>query len=249
MLVWPGCVQPALAPDINAAAARVLDRFGIRLVAAKTGCCGALSYHLAATDEARVLIRRNIDACWPQIEAGAEAIVMTSSGCGRHVREYGYLLRQDPRYRDKAKRISELTRDIAEVANEEWQDGALPAAPGASPERLPGPRIAMQSPCSLQHGEKLDGVVQMLLRRAGFTLAPVAYAFMCCGAAGSYSILQPVLAEALRARKLQTLLACRPHVIATANIGCLIHLAAISPVPVRHWIELLDEALREAESA
>jgi glycolate oxidase iron-sulfur subunit len=249
MLVWPGCVQPALAPNVNAAAARVLDRFGIRLIEANAGCCGALSFHLAATEEARALMRRNIDACWPQIADGAEAIVMTTSGCGAHVREYGYLLRDDPQYRDKAKRFSELTKDIAEVVTGEWQGGLLPATPATPFERPRGSRIAIQSPCSLQHGEKLNGVVEKLLRRAGFTLAPVAYAFMCCGAAGSYSILQPALAEALRARKLETLLACRPEVIATANIGCLIHLAAVSPLPVRHWIELLDEALREAESA
>lgn len=249
MLVWPGCVQPALAPDINAAAARVLDRIGIRLVPANASCCGALSYHLAATDEARALMRRNIDACWPQIEAGAEAIVMTTSGCGAHVRDYGYLLRDDPQYRDKANRFSDLAKDISEVVTEEWQDSLLPASPATSPERPRGPRIALQSPCSLQHGEKLNGVIEKLLRRAGFTLAPVAYTFMCCGAAGSYSILQPALAEALRARKLETLLACRPQVIATANIGCLIHLAAVSPVPVRHWIELLDEVLKGAGSA
>ena len=249
MLVWPGCVQPALAPDVNAAAARVLDRFGIRLIAANAACCGALSYHLAATDEARSLMRRNIDACWPQIAAGAEAIVMTTSGCGAHVRDYGYLLRDDPQYRDKAKRFSELIKDIAEVVTGEWQDSLLPATPATPSERPRGPRIAIQSPCSLQHGEKLNGVVEKLLRRAGFTLAPVAYAFMCCGAAGSYSILQPALAEALRARKLETLLACRPQVIVTANIGCLIHLAAVSPLPVRHWIELLDEVLQEAGSA
>jgi glycolate oxidase iron-sulfur subunit len=248
MLVWPGCVQPALAPDVNAAAARVLDRFGIRLVAANTGCCGALSYHLAATDEARAHMRRNIDACWPQIEAGAEAIIMTTSGCGTHVRDYGYLLRGDLQYRDKAKRFSELTRDVAEVVTEEWQDSLAPVSSATSPERPRGLRVAFQSPCSLQHGGKLNGVVEKLLQRAGLTLAPVAYAFMCCGAAGSYSILQPALAEALRARKLQTLLACRPQVIATANIGCLIHLAAISPVPVRHWIELLDEAMNGAGS-
>lgn len=245
MLVWPGCVQPALAPDINAAAARVLDRFGIRLIAANAGCCGALSYHLAAPDEARAFMRRNIDACWPQIEAGAEAIVMTTSGCGAHVRDYGYLLRDDPQYRDKAKRFSEMIRDIAEVVSEEWQGNPRPAPFAADPERPRGPRIAFQSPCSLQHGVKLNGMVEKVLRHAGFTLAPVAYAFMCCGAAGSYSILQPALAQPLRARKLETLLACRPNAIATANIGCLIHLAAESPVPVRHWIEMLDEALEE----
>jgi glycolate oxidase iron-sulfur subunit len=242
MLVWPGCVQPAVAPDINAAAARVLDRFGIRLLAAETGCCGALSYHLAAPEEARTFMRRNIDACWPQIEAGAEAIVMTSSGCGAHVRDYGYLLRDDPAYRDKARRFSEMIRDIAEVVAAEWREDS-PVSPATGATGMRAARLVFQSPCSLQHGMKMNGVVEKLLRRAGFTLVSAAYAFMCCGAAGSYSILQPALAQALRARKLDTLLACRPQAIATANVGCLIHLAAAAPVPVRHWIELLDEAL------
>ena len=239
MLVWQGCVQPALAPDINAAAARALDRFGIRLIAAKDGCCGALSHHMAATDEARVFMRKNIDALWPHIEAGAEAIVLTASACGMHFREYGQLLHDDPQYRDKAKRISDMTRDIAEVVAEEWKEDPLQDLPAPQPAR----RIAFQSSCSLQHGEKLNGVVEKLLKRAGFKLVPVAYSFMCCGSAGSYSILQRTLSESLRARKLETLLAIRPTAIATANIGCLTHLAAASPVPVSHWIELLDEAL------
>lgn len=242
MLVWQGCVQPALAPDINAAAARVLDRFGIRLIPAKAGCCGALSHHMTATEEALVFMRRNIDACWPQIEAGVEAIVMTASGCGAHVRDYGHLLRDDQQYRDKATRFSELTRDIAEVVTQEWQDGGLPASPG--PQR----RIAFQSPCSLQHGQKLNSVVEKLLKRAGFRLAPVTHPFLCCGSAGSYSILQPALAESLREQKLVTLLGTRPSMIATANIGCLMHLAAASPVPVRHWIELLDETFAAGDT-
>lgn len=243
MLVWQGCVQPALAPDVNAAAARVLDRLGIRLVAASGGCCGALSQHLAAPDEALAMMRRNIDACWPQIDAGAEAIVMTTSGCGAHVRDYGFLLRDDPHYRDRARRVSELARDIAEVVDEEMRDESLPSPPGASKNDPRAARIAFQSPCSLQHGVKLSGLVEGLLRRTGYKLTPAAYGFMCCGAAGSYSILQPELSQALRERKLQTLLACRTQVIATANVGCMVHLAAASPVPVRHWIELLDEAM------
>jgi len=237
MLVWPGCVQPGLAPDVNAAAARVLDRFGIRLVEADTGCCGALSQHLAATDEARAFMRGNIDRCWPQIEAGAEALVVTTSGCGAHLRDYGALLRDDPDYADKARRISELARDIAEVVTAEWQENPEP------PVRPTGPRVAFQAPCSLQHGERLNGVVEKLLRRAGYALTPVAYGFMCCGAAGTYSLLQPELSRTLRERKLETLLDCRSAIIATANIGCMMHLAEVSPLPVRHWIELFDEAL------
>lgn len=244
MLIWQGCVQPGLAPDINAAAARVLDRFGIRLIPASDGCCGVLSHHMGETDEARAYMRRNIDALWPHVEAGAEAIVLTASGCGMHFRDYGQLLQDDPRYRDKAARISELTRDIAEVVAKEWTDDSCHGVPAPKPAR----RIAFQSSCSLQHGEKLNGVVEKLLKRAGFRLLPVAYPFMCCGAAGAYSLLQRTLSESLRARKLETLLASRPEAIATANIGCLTHLASASPIPVSHWIELLDEIFHAADA-
>ena len=249
MLVWRGCVQPSLAPDIDAAAARVLDRFGIRLIAARTGCCGALSHHLAQPDAARAQMRDNIDAIWREVEAGAEAIVMTASGCGAHVRDYGELLRDDPRYAERARRLSAMTRDLSEVVAAEWQEGSFVVAPPApaSPGARPQPRrIAVQSPCSLQHGQKLAGVVERLLRRAGFKLVPVAYPFMCCGSAGTTSILQPEIAQALRTQKLEALTATRPTAIATANIGCLHHLAETSPVPVRHWIELIDEVLPPA---
>ncbi|MDP3422119.1 MAG: glycolate oxidase subunit GlcF [Thiobacillus sp.] len=245
MVVWQGCVQPSLAPDINAAAARVLDRFGIQLLAARDGCCGVLSHHMAATDEARNFMRKSIDALWPHLEAGAEAIVVTASGCGAHFRDYGQLLHDDPNYRDKAQRVSDMTRDIAEVVAAEWQDDTLPAVAPAQPAQ----RIAFQSSCSLQHGEKLNGVVESLLKRAGFKLLPVRYPFMCCGSAGAYSILQPALAQSLRASKLETLMASRPQAIATANIGCLTHLAQASPVPVRHWIEMLDTTLTPGAAA
>ncbi|MGO9444631.1 MAG: glycolate oxidase subunit GlcF [Thiobacillaceae bacterium] len=237
MLVWQGCVQPALAPNINAAASRVLDRFGIRLVASKDGCCGALSHHMGATDEARAFMRRNIDALWPQLETGIEAIVLTASGCGMHFRDYAHLLDDDGQYRDKARRVSDMIKDIAEVIAEEWKDDLFHDLPAPQAAR----RIAFQSSCSLQHGEKLNGVVEKLLKRAGFKLVPVAYPFMCCGSAGTYSILQPALAESLRGLKMGTLMASRPQAIATANIGCLTHLASVSPVPISHWIEFLDE--------
>ncbi len=178
---------------------------------------------------------------WPHVEAGVEALVLTASGCGMHFREYGQLLQDDPDYREKAQRVSELTRDIAEIVVDAWQDTA-PEAPAGQPPR----RIVFQSSCSLQHGEKLNGVVEKLLKRAGFRLLPVTYSFMCCGAAGAYSLLQRDMSEALRARKLETLMASRPAAIATANIGCLNHLSEVSPVPVRHWIELLDEVLPPA---
>jgi glycolate oxidase iron-sulfur subunit len=245
MLVWQGCVQPALAPDINAAAARVLDRFGLSLVPAKAGCCGALSQHMAAPEEALDFMRRNLDACWPQIEAGAEAIVMTASGCGAHTRDYGKLLRDDPRYIGKARRFSELAKDLGEIVAAEYRREEI-ASRFTTPAARAPTRVAFQSPCSLQHGQPLKGVVEGVLKRAGFRLTSVAYPFLCCGAAGSYWLLQPELSDALRAAKLETLLSTRPDVIATANIGCLTHLAAASPVPVRHWIELLDEALPTA---
>lgn len=232
MLVLQGCVQPALAPEINAAAARVLDRLGISLVAASgAGCCGALSHHLAAQEEGLGFMRRNIDAWWPHIDQGAEAIVMTASGCGAMVREYGHLLRGDPAYAAKAARVTELTRDLSEVL----------AGEDLTPlQGLPSRSIAFQSPCTLQHGQKLGGVVEDLLARLGFHLTPVAESHLCCGSAGTYSILQPALAEPLRTRKLEALLSGDPEWIATANIGCLTHLRAATKVPVRHWIELLD---------
>lgn len=181
---------------------------------------------------------KSIDALWPHLEAGAEAIVVTASGCGTHFRDYGQLLHDDPNYRDKAQRVSDMTHDIAEVVAE-WQDDTLPTLAPAQP----APRIALQSSCSLQHGEKLNGVVESLLKRAGFKLLPVRYPFMCCGSAGAYSTLQPALAQSLRASKLETLMANRPQAIATANIGCLTHLAQASPVPAHHWIEMLYTTL------
>ena len=246
MLVWQGCVQPALAPSINAAAARVLGRLGIRLVPSADGCCGALAQHMGQTPEARVLMRITIDALWAKLDAGVEAIVFTASGCGAHFRDYGQLLQDDPdpAYREKARRVAELTKDIAEIVADEWQDDAR-SAPIAAGE---GRRVAFQSSCSLQHSQKLNGVVEKLLQRAGFKLLPVAYRFMCCGSAGTYSLLQPEISGLLRKRKLETLLASRPAVIATANIGCLTHLGASAPVPVVHWIELLDEAFATGAS-
>jgi glycolate oxidase iron-sulfur subunit len=242
MLVWTGCVQPAMGPSINPAAARVLDRFGIRLETGDEGCCGALSLHMAAPEESLDHMRRNIDALWPQVESGIEAIVLTASGCGAHLRDYGKLLADDPRYAAKAQRIAELTRDISEVVAAEWRADLLPIPPRAGPP----PRIAWQSPCSLQHGQKIEGVVEDILKRAGFKLALTDYPFLCCGSAGSYSVLEPELAAGLREAKLKNLLATRATLIASGNVGCMHHLQVSSPVPVRHWIELLDERFAEA---
>ncbi|MBW8054768.1 MAG: glycolate oxidase subunit GlcF [Nitrospira sp.] len=233
MLVLEGCVQPGLAPRINAATARVLDHLGISLVRADSaGCCGAVSHHLSAQDEALDFMRRNIDAWWPHVEAGVEALVMTASGCGVMVKEYGQLLSHDPRYAAKATRIAELTRDIAEILAD-TELSVLQARPR---------KIAFQSPCTLQHGQKLGGVVERLLRGLGFELTPVPDAHLCCGSAGTYSILQGPLSQRLLANKLEALESGRPELIATANIGCLVHLQSRTRPRVVHWIELLDKA-------
>ena len=240
MLVLAGCVQPALAPSINAAAARVLDRQGISLVEAPgAGCCGGIRFHLNRQEEGRDDMRALIDAWWPSIERGEiEAIVMTASGCGTTVKDYGHLLAHDPGYAEKAKRVSLLTRDLSEVLS-----------PAELPRVAAGTRVAFQSPCSLQHGQQLDGKVEALLQGAGFALAPVRDAHLCCGSAGAYSLLQPEISGELRRRKLEALQEGAPASIATANIGCLSHLQGGAAVPVRHWIELLDDAARRSMGA
>lgn len=240
MLVLQGCVQPGLKPNINAAAARVLDRIGISLIAApEAGCCGALAHHLNDVDDGRAAMRRNIDAWLPHLDAGVEAIVMTASGCGVTVKEYAWLLRDDPPYAEKALRIVAATRDISEVLVAEHE--AL--TPLVRREPAITQRLAYHPPCTLQHGQQLTGGVELLLAQAGFTLTPVAEKHLCCGSAGTYSILQPEIANALKVRKLEHLQAGDPELIVTANIGCLAHLQSGSRVPVKHWIEILDLAL------
>ena len=236
MLLLAGCAQRVATPATNAAARRVFQALGIQLVEAReAGCCGAVSQHLAAPQEAADFMRRNIDAWWPHIQQGAEAIVVTASGCGVQVKEYGELLQNDPAYGEKARRISELARDAAEVLRDE----GLPA-------NITGPareKIAFHSPCTLQHGQKLAGVVENLLREAGFELLPVADAHLCCGSAGTYSLLQPELSQRLLQNKLGELEKQQPVIIATANVGCQLHLATGTGTPVQHWLELLAQAL------
>ncbi|SMF94033.1 glycolate oxidase iron-sulfur subunit [Methylomagnum ishizawai] len=234
MLMLEGCVQPVLAPSINAATARVLDRLGIGLVPVAGGCCGALSHHLAAQEEARAFMRRNIDAWWPHLQHGAEAIVLTASGCGAMVKEYGHALRHDPAYADKAARVAALALDIGEILAREDLSGFKTTTPR---------KIAFHSPCTLQHGQKLGGLVESLLVELGFESVPVADGHLCCGSAGTYSLLQPELSQRLLADKLRALQAGGPDCIATANIGCLSHLQTQTDVPVRHWIEWLDESI------
>jgi glycolate oxidase iron-sulfur subunit len=241
VLLLAGCVQPAMSPGINAATARVLDALGIEtLVPAAAGCCGALRYHLDDQDGGLDDARVNINAWWPQVEAGAEAIVMNASGCGSMVKEYGHLLRDDPAYAGKAARISELTRDLSELLADSVA-GLAEKCRGAAPTR-----VVFQAPCSLQHGQRIRGAVESMLAALGAEVLPCADGHLCCGSAGSYSLLQPVLSHELRDRKIAALMAARPEVILSANIGCIAHLGAAAGVPVRHWVEWLDERLRAA---
>ena len=233
MLILEGCVQSLSAPNTNTAAARVLDKLGISLISApKVGCCGALNQHLADINGAHDMMRRNIDAWWPYIEQGAEAIVMSSSGCGLMVKEYGATLKHDPDYAAKAARISELTRDFREILIREDLSALTDVGKGV--------RVAYQSSCTLQHGQKLSGVVEKILQNCGYTLTPVADSHLCCGAAGTYTLMQPVLSQQLLENKLGALQQGAAEVIATANIGCQLHLESAARLPVKHWIELLQ---------
>ena len=243
VLMLAGCVQPAMMPNINTATARVLDAAGIEtVVAAKAGCCGAVKFHLNDHDGGKAEMRANIDAWWPHIESGAvEAIVMNASGCGVTVKEYGHTLRNDPAYAAKAARVSELTKDLSEL---------LPALVpvlkdrvAANPHVASG-QVAFHPPCTLQHGQQLTGGVEKHLGELGFKINVASCeAHLCCGSAGTYSVLNPTLSYQLRDRKLGHLGAMAPETIVSANIGCITHLQSGTPTPVKHWIELLDAAL------
>ena len=226
------CAETA-TPATRASLVRVLARCGFAIeTAPAAGCCGALAYHMGRHAEGLAAMRRNVDAWWPFVESGVEAIVVSATGCGVTVRDYGALLRDDPAYAERAARIGALARDPSEIV------AAEPRAWLSDIGR--GVRVAFQAPCSLQHGLRGDALVERLLREAGYELTSVADAHLCCGSAGSYSILQPALADALRERKLAALVAASPALIATANVGCQLHLGATARVPVRHWIELID---------
>ena len=236
MLLLDGCVQPAMSPNINAATARVLDTLGVQLIVApKAGCCGAIRYHL--NDQANSLddMRRNIDAWWPYVQAGAEAIVMTASGCGAMVKEYGHLLANDPHYAARAQRITELTKDLSEI---------LPAFQQELAKKVQiKKRVAYHPPCTLQHGQQIRGKVEEVLRAVGVDVTLCSDSHLCCGSAGTYSVLQPELSYQLRDNKLKNLQATQSEMIVSANIGCLTHLQSGTESPVRHWIELIDAAM------
>jgi glycolate oxidase iron-sulfur subunit len=238
MLVLDGCVQPAMGPNINSATARVLDTLGVQLIVApKAGCCGAVRYHM--NDQAGGMddMRRNIDAWWPYVDQ-VEAIVMTASGCGVTVKEYGHLLAHDEQYAAKAKRISEMTRDLSEI---------MPQFEAQLAARMQGraaKRVAYHPPCTLQHGQQIRGKVEGVLRAVGVDVVLCAESHLCCGSAGTYSVLHPEIAHALRDRKLANLEATGAEEIVSANIGCLTHLQSGTDMPVAHWIELVDEMLQ-----
>ncbi|WP_085586672.1 MULTISPECIES: glycolate oxidase subunit GlcF [unclassified Pseudomonas] len=237
VLLLEGCVQPGLSPNTNDATARVLDRLGISVTpVSEAGCCGALDYHLDAQAKGLERARRNIDAWWPHLESGAEAIVQTASGCGAFIKDYGHLLAHDPAYADKARQVSERSLDLVQVLAQEPLEQMCSAG-----QR----RIAVHCPCTLQHALKLGGAVEALLTRLGFNLTAVPDGHLCCGSAGTYSLTQPTLARQLRDNRLNALESGRPDLIVTANVGCQSHLSGAGRTPVKHWIELVDQSLAE----
>ena len=248
VLMLAGCVQPAMMPNINSATARVLDAAGIQaVVAAKAGCCGAVKFHLNDQTGGKAEMRANIDAWWPHVEVeapnaagGVEAIIMNASGCGVTVKEYGHILKDDPVYAAKAARISELTQDLSEWLPElaEKLRGKVSAKTGP---------LALHPPCTLQHGQQLRGGIERHLGALGFSVKVANNeSHLCCGSAGTYSVLNPEIACQLRDRKLEALGELQPEVIVSANIGCITHLQSGTGTPVRHWVEVLDEALAKS---
>jgi glycolate oxidase iron-sulfur subunit len=238
MLMLAGCVQPSMMPNVNVATARVLDALGVEtLVAPDAGCCGAVRLHLGYNDEALVDMRANIDAWWPYVEQGVEAIVMNASGCGATVKEYAHLLRHDPAYAEKARRIVELTRDIAEILPDFEEQLA------SITRRRAIHTVAFHPPCTLQHGQQVRGTVEHLLTRLGVEVRLPADNHLCCGSAGTYSLTQPRLSYALRDQKLERLQAEETQMIVSANVGCISHLQSGTSTPVAHWIELVEHML------
>lgn len=242
VILLNGCVQPAMLPGIDAATARVLDACGISSqILGNSGCCGAIKHHLSDAQGGLTDARRNIDAWWPEISSGrVEAIVVNASGCGVMVKDYGHLLAHDTDYAEKAARVSALTKDPIELL-----ESLLPELAARTQGKAPtlGHRVAFHPPCTLQHGQKIRGVVEKLLTACGAHLVPVADSHLCCGSAGTYSVLQPSLSTELKSRKLSALSAQRPDVILSANVGCITHLQSGTDTPVRHWLEWLDERL------
>ena len=234
VVILEGCAQPVLKPSINVAARRMLARHGIEVITPRgEGCCGALVHHMGREDEALRFARANVDAWIAEMDRGLKAILITTSGCGTTVKDYGFMLRDDPAYADKARRVSETTRDITEF---------LLALPALEPARTTGQVVAYHSACSMQHGQKLTDGPKRLLRAAGFQVRDVPEGHICCGSAGVYNIMQPAIAGRLRARKAANIERVKPEIIATGNIGCITQIGAATPIPILHTIELLDWA-------
>jgi glycolate oxidase iron-sulfur subunit len=239
MLMLEGCVQPSMSPNINAATARVFDVLGVQvMMARRAGCCGAIRWHMNDAEGGRDDMRRNVDAWWPYLEGGVDTILINASGCGAMIKEYGHLLADDPAYASKAARVSAAAKDISEV---------LPQFEARLLEKLAGreiaQRVAYHPPCTLQHGQQIRGKVEALLRAAGVDVSLCADSHLCCGSAGTYSVLHKEMATRLRDDKLARLEATGPERIVSANIGCITHLQSGTATPVEHWIELLDRVL------
>ncbi|HEX5485796.1 MAG TPA: glycolate oxidase subunit GlcF, partial [Limnobacter sp.] len=248
VILLNGCVQPAMMPSIDPATSVVLDALGVQgMIVNESGCCGAVKYHLNDHQGGLEQMKANVDAWWPLIESGeVQALVMNASGCGVTVREYGHYLADHSDYAAKATRISELTMDLGEFVAAQSTEALQQLAPkvkaAIQAEAIPG-KIAFHPPCTLQHGQKVKGVVENVLRTLGFELTPVQDSHLCCGSAGTYSVLQPELSAELKKRKLASLMAGNPQAIASANIGCLGHLESGASIEVRHWVEWVAEAL------
>jgi glycolate oxidase iron-sulfur subunit len=239
MILFSGCVQPSLSPATNCASTRLLNKLGIETINSRDEkCCGAINHHMAVDDTGHAFIKNNIDAWWPHIEQGVEAIVISASGCGTMIKDYGYLLRNDPVYKDKAHKVATMAKDVGEII------AAEDVAKLRKIIKVSSKKIAFQNPCSLQHGQKMQNNTEDLLKNIGYDICSVEDANQCCGSAGTYSLLQTELSEKLRRKKLNSLEAVKPDVILTANIGCQLHLQQATDITVRHWIEILEEDLQ-----
>jgi glycolate dehydrogenase iron-sulfur subunit len=233
VILFSGCVQPTLSPEINESVTKVFNYFSVSTIEFENEqCCGAMSHHLNASEQALSFMKKNIDLFWPSIEQGVEAIISSASGCGVHIKDYGYLLRNDKEYSSKAEKLSSITKDISEYL-EEFDLEKLKVSK----------KIAFQSPCTLQHGQKLNGTTEKLLTRFGFKMTEVVDSHLCCGSAGTYSLLEKDISKKLQKNKIDNLIQNNPETILTANIGCCHHLQQVSPVPVRHWIEEVAELI------
>ncbi len=239
MILFSGCVQPSLSPETNCASTRLLNRLGIETISSHGEvCCGAINHHMAVDDSGQSFIKSNIDAWWPYIEEGIEAIVISASGCGTMIKDYGYILRNDADYKDKAHQVSKMAKDIGEIIVAEEIETLRKMI------KINSRRIVFQNPCSLQHGQKIKDETESLLKNLGYQIENIEDANQCCGSAGTYSLLQTELSEKLRRKKISTLEAVKPDVIMTANIGCQLHLQQATEIPVKHWIEILEEDLQ-----